>query len=132
MIEVSIQNVLLGETYPRSGRGVMAVLDTGYSGFLFVPETLFEKLRLHDLTIKKVKAGLADGSSTELTGSFGSIRFPSLNLQLDGLIETTKGAAEILIGMEGVRRLLIELDCCRRELAVQDCSSSDGSVLATD
>ena len=110
----------------------MAVLDTGYSGFLFVPEILFRKLRLHDLTIKKVKAGLADGSSTELTGSFGSIRFPSLDLQLDGLIETTKGAAEILIGMEGVRRLLIELDCCRRELTVQDCSSSDGSVLATD
>ena len=102
----------------------MAVLDTGYSGFLFVPEKIFKKLRLHDLEVKKARATLADGSSSELTGSFGSIGFPSLNLQLDGLIETTDGAAEILIGMEGVRNLFIDLDCCRRRLTAQDCSKN--------
>ncbi len=123
VIEISIRNMLLGKTYPSEGKGIAAVLDTGYSGFLFIPLKLFRKLALQKLQTKKVTAGLADGSSTELIGSYGSIDFPTLNyLRLDGLIETSHGAKEILIGMEGIRNLLIELDCCRRLLTAEECS----------
>jgi clan AA aspartic protease len=122
LIEISIENTLLKETYPGVERGVMAVLDTGYTGFLFVPRKLFKKLRLDELKAKKIEATMADGSHTIFVGALGSITVPELGVKMDGVIETTDGATEILIGMEGVRRLLIELDYCRKQLTAQDCS----------
>jgi len=123
VIEVSIKNALLGGTFPENGLGALAVLDTGYTGFLFVPEKIFRKLGLHKLKPTKTTAEMANGSSNELIGSYGSVSFPSLeNVSVDGLIETSEGASEILIGMDGIRNLMIELDCCREFLSVQDCS----------
>jgi clan AA aspartic protease len=124
VIEISIENTLLGKVYPRKGTGLMAVLDTGYSGFLFVPKNLFEKLHLHELKMTKTKAALADGSSVQLTGAFGSVSYPVLGLKIDGLIETSEDAQEILLGMQGIRRLFLELDCCKEQLRAQECSSS--------
>jgi clan AA aspartic protease len=122
VIEISIENTLLGKVYPKKGRGVMAVLDTGYSGFLFIPKNLFEKLHLSDLKTTKTEAILADGSSIQLNGAFGSISYPDVGLKVDGLIETSKDAEEILVGMQGIRRLFLEFDCCREQLQVQECS----------
>lgn len=122
MIEISIENPLLEKIYPGKGDGVMAILDTGYSGFLFIPKKLFGRLRLSDLKPTIAEASLADGSSLRLTGAFGSIEFPSLGLEIDGLIETSEGAEEILLGMKGVRCLLLEIDCCLGRVEAQDCS----------
>ena len=122
VVEITIENTLLGKTHPARGRGVMAVLDTGYSGFVFVPMKLFKRLHLNDLRVKKAEAALADGSLIELTRALGSVKFPTVNLKLDGMIETSEGAREILIGMEGIRRLFVELDCCRSQLSIQECS----------
>jgi clan AA aspartic protease len=122
VVEIAIENTLLGKTHPANGRGVMAVLDTGYTGFVFVPMKLFKRLHLNDLRVGKAEAILADGSSIELTRAFGSIKFPAFDLKLDGTIETSEGAKEILVGMEGMRRLFVELDCCGKQLNIQECS----------
>jgi clan AA aspartic protease len=122
VIEISIENTLLGEVYPSKGRGVMAVLDTGYSGFLYIPKNLFEKLHLSDLKAMKSEAVLADGSSVQLTGAFGSVNYLRVGLKVDGLIETSDDAEEILVGMQGIRGLFLELDCCRERLRAQECS----------
>jgi clan AA aspartic protease len=122
VIEISIENTLLGKIYPANGRGVMAVLDTDYTGFVFIPKKLFARLHLDELKVTKVEAALADGSSIELTSALGAIKFPAANLKLDGVIETSEGATEILVGMEGIRRLFVELDCCRKRLSIEECS----------
>ena len=122
VIEIAIENTLLGKIHPVNGRGVIAVLDTGYTGFLFVPMKLFKLLHLNDLKLRKAEARLADGSSIELTRALGSVKFPAINLKLDGTIETSEGATEILVGMEGIRRLVVELDCCGKQLNIQECS----------
>jgi predicted aspartyl protease len=121
VVEISIRNTLLGE--PSQDRTFLAILDTGYSGFPYVPEWLFRKLRFNRLGTKSARATLADGRSFDLLGSFGSISFPSMeNMTVDGFVETSKGAGEILIGMEGVRRLVFELNCCQKTLTAENCS----------
>ena len=68
-------------------------------------------------------ATLADGTRLKLSSAFGSLTIPSLhNLIVDGIIETSKGAREILIGMRAIRSLLLELNCCRDTLEAEDCS----------
>ena len=122
VVGIRMRNSLIGLTYPSADREVLAVVDTGYSGFLFVPEKVFSKLGLDKLSIKKMTASLADGSSTRLIGSYGSIEFPSLNLILDGLIQTHRKATETLIGMEGIRKLIVELNCCQKTTYAENCS----------
>lgn len=126
VIPISIRNPLLEQIYPESKDGtILAVLDTGYSGFLYVPTHIFRKLGFHKLKNKSVSATLADGSTLKLTASYGSICIPSLqNLTVEGMVETSKNAEEILIGMGGIRNLLLELDCCRETLNAENCSSS--------
>jgi len=70
----------------------------------------------------KTEASLADGSSIQLMGAFGSVSYPDVCLKVDGLIETSQDAKEILVGMQGIKRLFLELDCCREQLQVQECS----------
>ncbi len=122
VIEVRIRNTLMERSYPSADREILAVVDTGYSGFLFVPKKIFSKLELGKLRTKQKMASLADGRSTQLIGSYGSIEFPSLNLRLDGLIQTHPRASEVLVGMEGIRGLLIELNCCQQILSAENCS----------
>jgi len=121
VVEIAIENTLLGKAHPANGRGVMAVLDTGYTGFVFVPMKLFKLLHFNDLKLRKAEARLAGGSSIELTRALGSVTFPAINLKLDGAIETSEGATEILVGMEGIRRLVVELDGCGKLLNIQEC-----------
>ncbi|MHB1868864.1 MAG: hypothetical protein ACYCPP_07955 [Nitrososphaerales archaeon] len=131
VIEISIQNPFLQQFYPSTiekGRetkaGIMAVLDTGYDGFLMLPGRLFRKLAFHKLGTQRTKASLANGKWIDLIGAFGTVSFPSLNgLMVNGRIETGKGQSEILIGMDGIRSLLIELDCCKETLKAQKCIS---------
>lgn len=124
VIEITIRNPLLDQSFPSAKNGVMAVLDTGYDGFLTIPGSLFKNLGFHKLKTNRVKAVLANGKTTDLVGAFGSIIFHSSdNLVVDGLIETGAGQSEILIGMDGIRNLLVELDCCMKRLTVQKCTS---------
>ena len=131
VIEISIRNPFLQQTFPSTNEtgketkiGIMAVLDRGYDGFVMLPERLFRKLEFHKLRTQRTKASLANGSSIDLMSAFGSVTFPSLNdLVVNGLIETGKGQSEILIGMDGIRNLLIELDCCKQNLKAQECNS---------
>ena len=122
-IEVRMRNTLLGETYPRNG-GVMAVLDTGYSGFLLLPTKIFRALRLDELMSRKSVAWLADGMKIEMKGAVGSIEIPGLGRTLDGMVQTLEGASEILIGMDGIRGLFVQLDCCNRKLYAESCEPS--------
>ncbi len=122
-MEVRVRNTLLGESYPKNG-GVMAVLDTGYSGFLFLPTKIFQALRFNELEARKSIAWLANGMKIEMKSAYGSVDIAGLDTALDGLVQTSEGASEILIGMDGIKRLLVQLDCCNRKLYVERCEPS--------
>lgn len=108
-------------TYPERGGTVLAILDTGYTGFLYVPKEIFNRIKLDELKAKKLLGYIADGKSVKLWGALGTVSFPALELDRDGFIETSEGESEILIGMDGIRNLVTEIDCCERLVSIQLC-----------
>jgi clan AA aspartic protease len=117
---VRITNPFADASYPTAG-AVAAVIDTGYSGFLVVPEEIFLELRLDQLSTKKARATLADGRVMELTGSYGTVSFVRESFSLDGLIETNRDLSEVLLGMDGIRRFILTIDSCRRSVVTEVC-----------
>jgi len=43
LVPVIIRSPLTGARYPNEGGEILAVLDTGYTGFVLVPEDVFEE-----------------------------------------------------------------------------------------
>jgi len=99
----------------------MAVLDTGFTGFLLVPNGVFKELRLDELKPIVTTGQLADGSSIQLRGAYGSLRIPELDFKDEGLIESAPDIREILLGIRGMKRLRTLVDGCRKLLAVERC-----------
>lgn len=120
LIPVRLSNPFLDTYYPSDGL-VMAVLDTGFTGFMVVPHRVFEALRLHELKSVQTTGQLADGTSIQLHGAYGILRIPEIRLEDEGLIETNPNIREIILGMRGMRRLRITIDGCRKFLGIERC-----------
>lgn len=120
IVGIRIANTLLDVKHPAKGE-LEAVLDTGYEGFLLVPPGLFERLLFHELRPVRRVLLLADGRTKEMTGAYGTVAYPAIDHNADGLIETGEGIEEILIGVEGLGGLLLGLDTCRRVTWIGRC-----------
>ncbi len=119
-IPIRVVNPFFDLALPEKGE-LLAVLDTGYTGFLLLPEAMFRRLRFHELRVARVKGVLADGREVPLMGAYGSIAIPEINFLEDGLIETNPEVREVLLGMEGLRELRAEIDGCLQRLSVEKC-----------
>jgi clan AA aspartic protease len=119
-VPITIVNTLSGET-DQSRRPVLAVVDTGYSGFLLVPETVYRELGFEDLRKKSSRARLANGALVELSSSYGTIRFDDLKVETDGLVQTCQGIEEVLIGMDGIRELAVTVNGCAKTTGARRC-----------
>jgi predicted aspartyl protease len=60
-LRIQIDNPFLSRDYPLQGT-VVAVIDTGYDGFLTIPISVYEELELHRLEETKRVLTLADGT----------------------------------------------------------------------
>jgi clan AA aspartic protease len=118
LVSLRVRNPIRALTYPSTGE-VEAILDTGYGGFLFVPKTIFDALGLRGT--RRSKAVLADGRSLGVREDFATVEFPGQGVKVDGLIQTAEGAEEVLLGMEGMRKLFIGIDSCARRVSLEAC-----------
>jgi clan AA aspartic protease len=96
VIPITVANTLAAPSHPPE-RSIVAVVDTGYSGFLLLPQAIFDELGFKDLRSNPSRARLANGSFVEMSSAYGTIRFRDLEAQADGLVQTCKGAEEVLI-----------------------------------
>ena len=119
-IPVTIVNILGSGREERSA-SVTAVVDTGYSGFILLSEELFNRLGFDELTNESTSGRLADGSSVRMRSGYGTLRFSDLKHDLDGLVETCKGAETILLGMDGIQGLSLTIDSCAQESRARTC-----------
>lgn len=119
-MEIIIRNPIMNKIFPSEGE-VVAVLDTGFEGFLLVPEEIFRELSLNQLTTDQRQLILANGLSTESVGTFGEVIIPGVGLQFEGFIETIKGVEEIVVGSELMENLRIILDYCVRRVEIIGC-----------
>ncbi|MGB9805195.1 MAG: clan AA aspartic protease [Thermoproteota archaeon] len=120
VLEIIIRNPIMNKSFPSEGE-VIAVLDTGFEGFLLIPKNVFEELSFNQFSVNRRKLILANGLFTQSTGTFGEVIIPSLNLQLDGFIETIEGVEEIVIGTELIKNLKLILDYCVGRIEAKNC-----------
>lgn len=120
MIPVRINNPFLEAHYPPDGT-VLAVLDAGFTGFLLIPFKTFKALKLSQLKPRLLKGGLANGTSIELQAAFGILEIPELQFEDGGLIESSPGIRETLIGVSGMKKLRTVIDGCSRIITTQKC-----------
>jgi len=120
LVPIRLSNPLLETEYPDDG-SLMAVLDTGYTGFILVPPAIFRALKLDELEPMNVKGECADSRSIELQAAYGLFRIPELEFEDEGLIETNPKITETLLGMRATRRLETTIDGCRKLLTMERC-----------
>lgn len=120
MVPVQITNPFMDAHYPRDGL-VMAVLDTGFTGFLLVPFQAFKALKFDELNPRLVKGELANGTSIELLAAYGILEIPEIRFEDEGLIESNPHVKEILVGVRGMKKLRTLIDGCRRTITTDKC-----------
>lgn len=119
-VNVRILNPFLGVSYPEDD-WLLAVIDTGFTGFLLVPEKVFMSLGLGEQRVKVIRARTADGREVELRGAYASLILRGLNVVLDGLVETHEGVEEVLLGMRALRGLRVILNSCTGTVSIDVC-----------
>jgi clan AA aspartic protease len=108
---VVVENPFAGRAFPAGGT-VVAVLDTGYEGFLAVPAATFHALALDELRGYQRTLVLANGASLSTQGAYGTLEIPTASVRLE----------ETLVGTDALARLSIRLDYCAKRLHVERCS----------
>ena len=120
VIPIIVANTLAAPSHPPE-ISVVAVVDTGYSGFLLLPRAIFNALGFEGLRTDSSRARLANGSFVEMSSAYGTIRFGDLGAEADGRVQTCEGAEEVLIGMDGLRGLAITVDGCTKMSYARTC-----------
>jgi clan AA aspartic protease len=100
---------------------VLAVIDTGYEGFLAVPVDVFEQLQLNALQQQTRDLVLGNGAIVTSKGAYATLEIPHLPIKLDGFIETYDGLEEIILGVEALSRFKATLDYCSKKISLRIC-----------
>ncbi len=119
-MHVVLENPIQRLRFPAEGE-VIAVMDTGYEGFLAVPREVFHALGLDTFRLEKRTLSLADGSLLNTARALGKLMLPRLNFSANGFYETYSGLEEIILGVEGMSWLRILLDYCSDLLRLEAC-----------
>ncbi len=121
LVPVIIRSPLTGGRYPNEKGEILAVLDTGYTGFVLVPEDVFEELGLNQLEPVRSVAKTADGREIELKGNYAVIELPDIRLGVEGLVETASNVEEILLGVEWLKEVDFVVDGCSGVVVIEAC-----------
>lgn len=120
-IPIKALNPFEGVQYPARG-WALAVLDTGYTGFLLLPPEIYEFLRLGEQRQKIIKAETADGREVTLRAAYATVRVRDLDAPIDGLVETGENVGEVLSGMRALRHLQTIIDTCTGAATLTACT----------
>ncbi|MEM2821833.1 MAG: clan AA aspartic protease [Thermoproteota archaeon] len=120
MLEIIIKNPIMDKSFPGEGT-VIAILDTGFEGFLLIPEEIFKELSFDQFSTEQRQLILANSLLVQSTGTFGEVVIPAFRNQFSGFIETIRGVEEIVAGAELMKNLRIDLDYCTRRIEVAGC-----------
>lgn len=122
IVRIKVENPFLSRGYPPQGT-VVAVIDTGYEGFVMIPTSVYEELELHRLQETKRILTLANGTTLSSRGAYASARIPHLDCSLDGFVETYDGLDEIIIGVQALSNFRMIADYCLKKLRFEKCAS---------
>lgn len=119
-LRVVLRNPLLGKRYPEGGEA-LAVVDTGYEGFIALPWEVFSALSLDELHLEERRLVLANGGTLSAKGCYGAFSAPAVGLSADGFVESYEGLQEVLFGVEALSRARVLLDYCNKRMTAEPC-----------
>lgn len=119
-LSIALENPLLGLRYPKEGT-VQATVDTGFSGFVMIPRDVFQDLGLDQLARETRTLVMANGIRVNSEGAYCNLDLQDAGTAASGLVETTDGMEEILIGDSALLDLNLELNFCLRRVAAERC-----------
>ncbi len=116
-LEISIENPFSGKVYPKEGK-VLAVIDTGYEGFLMVPEDIFHALEFDKLCLDERKLMLPNGKFITSRGTYGIVKIE--DIKCEGFVETSE-VDELILGIDFLSNFRITLNYCLKRLEIVKC-----------
>ncbi|MDG6910201.1 MAG: clan AA aspartic protease [Nitrososphaerota archaeon] len=119
-MRLSIRNRFTGTVYPRSGQ-VEAVVDTGYDGFLLVPEALYAEAGFGEGVSATRDVYVADGRKVTMRSTVAAVEVHGIQRLYDGFIETGPGIGEVLAGARLLNRFRVTLDYCSGTAQLAPC-----------
>jgi clan AA aspartic protease len=119
-VPIKLTNPFLDAQYPLRGV-VMAVVDTGFTGFVLTPSKVFRALKFDQLKTSRVRGELADGTSIELQAAYGILEVPEIEHEDEGLIEFNPKIKEILLGVRGIKKLKTIVNGCKSLISMEKC-----------
>ncbi|MDG6939879.1 MAG: hypothetical protein JRN39_05720 [Nitrososphaerota archaeon] len=120
MLGIVLKDPFLDRSFPTRGT-VMAVVDTGYDGFVAVPEDVFAKAGFAQLSPTRRLVVTADGHPLEMVSAMGSVGLPELGLSVGGPVESAPGMEEILVGTMLLRGFKVTLNYCVSAAGLEIC-----------
>ena len=126
MVRLRLLNLALKAAYPSDGL-LEAVVDTGYEGFVAVPNSVFSALRLDEMRTLRATVEVADGRKVSSKVAYGTVKVEGMRVEVDGPVETVEGLSEVLVGVRLLSEFRVTLDYCLRMLSVDPCSASETS-----
>ncbi len=117
-LNVVLRNPLFRKIFPEKGN-VLAVIDTGYDGFIACPRDIFESLELDRMELEKRTLITANGEVLGSEGAYGSFDASDGSVSADGFIETYEGVMEVLVGVEALIRTRTLLDYCSMRVKLE-------------
>lgn len=122
-LRIRIENPLLNAKYPQEGE-VLAIVDTGYEGFLAVPPDVYSALKLDQLIQQHGEIILPDGRVIQTNMAYGTIHVAQAKIKLDGPIETFPQLDEIILGQQALTNLNINLNYCQKHITIKPCQQT--------
>ncbi len=110
-LEILIENPFNSRIYPEEGV-VLAIVDTGYEGFLMLREDVFKVLRFDELSLEERRLLLPNGNFIVSRGTYGMVKVG--DFKCEGFIEASK-VDELILGIDFLSNFRITLDYCTND-----------------
>lgn len=101
---------------------MVAVIDTGYEGFLAIPTDVYAYIHLDELQQQSRALVLANGDTVTSNGVFAILEIPHLRIKLSGFIETYQGLEEMMVGVQTLSHFKSTLDYCSKKMSLRPCT----------
>ncbi len=119
-VPLIIANPFNGKTFPENGSNVLALIDSGFDGFILINKQTYYKLGLNQLKPREITI---KGICCVVKALKYPIRLllPDLNLSVDGEAIYYEKNPEILVGTEFLSNLKIKINGCKESITLDNC-----------
>ena len=120
LVPIKIKNPFNEHIFPKTGV-VYGYIDTGYTGFLIIPQDIYSNLKFDELKQYHYELHLPNGEHIDTRGTYGLLIFTDIGYEEEGFIETSNEIKEIILGLKALKTYEVIFDFCEKELHLKKC-----------